>query len=95
MPYDNGHLLLNYEEARDLINRYPASMPFIRKIVGSAEVKGIERYCLWIEDNALQDAIKFLIFMNASKSKKNKDCKSRQSGKLLASKPSIQRNAQC
>lgn len=88
MPYDNGHLLLNYEEAKDLINRYPASKSFIKKIVGSAEmIKGIERYCLWIEDNALEDAIKIPdIYERIEKVRKIRTASPDKSGKLLASK---------
>ncbi len=88
MPYDNGHLLLSYEETKDLINRYPVSISFIRKIVGSAEmIKGIERYCLWIEDNALKDAIKIPdIYERIEKVKKIRTASPDKSGKLLASK---------
>lgn len=88
MPYDNGHLLLNYTEVEDLTNRYPVSTHFIRKIVGSAEmIKGIERYCLWIEDDLLQDAIKIPdIYKRIENVRKTRIESPDKGGKLLASK---------
>jgi hypothetical protein len=59
MPYDGGHLLLDADElsglklTRDQIDR------FIRRIYGSAEfIRGLQRYCLWIEDEHLEEAQK-------------------------------------
>lgn len=52
-------LILSPTERKQLIDEYPSSAALIRKLVGSAELnKGIERYCLWIENADLSDALK-------------------------------------
>ncbi|MBI1392922.1 MAG: lactate dehydrogenase [Alphaproteobacteria bacterium] len=51
MPTDGGHLLLNESEKRDLQKSAPESAKFIKKFVGAQElINGIQRYCIWIED---------------------------------------------
>ncbi len=51
MPYDGGHLLLNRDEVDALQLSAEQRKRFIRRIYGSAEfIRGLERYCLWIED---------------------------------------------
>ncbi|MDR2474761.1 MAG: class I SAM-dependent DNA methyltransferase [Bacteroidales bacterium] len=58
MPNDNGALLLNEDEKNDLIYQDKETSIFIKKISGGAEfVKGINRYCLWIEGNKLEKAL--------------------------------------
>lgn len=56
-PIDGGHLLLSRDE-RDALQLTPAQQSrFIRRILGSAEfIRGLERYCLWIEDQHLAEA---------------------------------------
>ncbi|RML88130.1 putative DNA methylase [Pseudomonas savastanoi pv. glycinea] len=53
-PIDGGHLLLSRDE-RDALQLTPAQQGrFIRRIYGSAEfIRGLERYCLWIEDHGV------------------------------------------
>jgi hypothetical protein len=59
MPLDNGNLLLSPDEASDLIKKNSLAKKFIKKIVGAREInQGIERYCLWIDDVDLLDALK-------------------------------------
>jgi type I restriction-modification system DNA methylase subunit len=49
---DGGFLILSTEEKNSLISAYPKSAPLVKKIIGSQElIKGIERWCLWIEDD--------------------------------------------
>lgn len=49
MAYDQGHLLLSFEEADYLCRQYPAIRPFIRPYLGSAEfIRGLTRYCIWV-----------------------------------------------
>ncbi len=56
---DDGQLFLSSEEMKDLINQYPESKKYIKKLVGSIElIRGIDRYCLWIIDEYVEDARK-------------------------------------
>ena len=58
MPNDGGGLILNEEEKNKLLSENPNSEKFIRKLIGSTEfINGINRYCLWIEDDELDDAL--------------------------------------
>jgi len=56
-PIDGGLLLLSRDE-RDALQLAPEQQHrFVRRIVGSAEfIRGLERYCLWIEDQHLAEA---------------------------------------
>ena len=58
-PVDGGHLLLSRDElaALDLTPEQHARL--IRRIYGSAEfIRGLARYCLWIDDQQLAEAQK-------------------------------------
>ena len=58
-PVDGGHLLLTRGEMEALGLSSKQHAQFIRRIYGSAEfIRGLERYCLWIEDDQLREAIK-------------------------------------
>jgi len=58
MPNDGGGLILDEEEKNMLLSQYPNSSKFIRKLTGSTEfINGINRYCLWIEDSELDEAV--------------------------------------
>lgn len=53
MPRDGGHLILSPKERSHFIASYPESEPFIRTYLGADEfINGIERYCIWISDDA-------------------------------------------
>ena len=55
MPNDNGCLILDKFERDKLIEEYPTSQVFIKKLIGSAEyIKGESRFCLWIEDEQVE-----------------------------------------
>ena len=57
MPYDNGHLLLSESEKNSLLEKYPESDIFIKRIMGSQEfLNDIRRYCLWIDDDKREEA---------------------------------------
>ena len=57
-PVDGGHLLLSADDARALGLSSDQHNRFIRRIYGSAEfIRGLERYCLWIENDHLQEAM--------------------------------------
>ncbi len=58
-PVDGGHLLLSSDEVVALNLDSEQRARFIRRIYGSAEfIQGKERYCLWIEDQYLDEAMK-------------------------------------
>lgn len=62
MAKDDGNLFLNQEEKETLLNEYPDSSKFIKKTLGSAEfIQGINKWCLWIEDEDLENARKIPI----------------------------------
>ncbi|WP_180101609.1 DNA methyltransferase [Acinetobacter sp. YH12126] len=55
---DGGNLILSSEEKAKLILADERVKPFVRNYTGSNEfINGIERYCLWIEDNELEKAL--------------------------------------
>lgn len=57
-PVDGGNLLLSRMEVDNLNLSSEQRTRFIRRIYGSAEfIRGQERYCLWIEDQYLQEAL--------------------------------------
>jgi hypothetical protein len=57
-PVDGGHLLLTTDELLALKLTQSQREKFIRRIYGSAEfIRGISRYCLWIEDEHLNEAM--------------------------------------
>ena len=48
---DGGYLFLNTAEKDNLIKTSPESKYYVKKLVGAIElIRGIERWCLWIED---------------------------------------------
>ena len=58
VPKDGGNLLLNSQEL-DSLNLTPEQQSkFIRPILGSSEfIRGAKRYCVWINDKDLGEAI--------------------------------------
>jgi hypothetical protein len=57
-PVDGGHLLLTRDEVDTLQLNTVQRQRFIRRIYGSAEfIRGLERYCLWIENVHLVEAV--------------------------------------
>jgi hypothetical protein len=56
-PIDGGYLLLSRVERDELGLQSKEKSMFIRRIYGSAGfIRGLERYCLWIEDECLKEA---------------------------------------
>jgi hypothetical protein len=54
---DDGHLILEHPEAKELKNSTPEAAGMIRRLRGSQEVmKGLDRYCLWINDDQIFEA---------------------------------------
>lgn len=59
MPNDGGYLILNEEEKKSLEQKYPEASKFIKVLLGSKEfINGFRRYCLWINDDQLCEALK-------------------------------------
>ncbi len=57
-PIDGGNLLLSRDEISTLGLTPEQKAIFVRRIVGSAEfIRGLVRYCLWIEDEHLAEAL--------------------------------------
>lgn len=53
-----NELILSPNEMRKIVNSDPNSYKFIRRFIGSAEfIKGQERYCLWIRNEDLSQAV--------------------------------------
>jgi hypothetical protein len=56
-PVDGGHLLLSSDEREHLLSESPHADRFIRPFIGSNEsIKGLQRYCLWINSPDLEEA---------------------------------------
>ena len=54
---DGGNLILDSDERDALVEAHPEAARFIRRLYGSQELmKGIERYCLWVADDEVEDA---------------------------------------
>jgi len=58
MANDGGHLLLSQEEKDRLVSQNPKSETLIKRLVGALEfIRGVNKYCLWIEDEQKDLAI--------------------------------------
>ena len=89
MPADGGNLLLSFDEVKSLGFPSETYKKFIRRIYGSSEfIRGNTRFCLWIEDENLEEAkkietIKKRIDMVYEVRKESKD----QGTRSLAARP--------
>ncbi|MBT1017567.1 hypothetical protein KJY77_00200 [Canibacter sp. lx-72] len=64
-PTDGGNLLLSANEYRNIVEIEPQIQRFIKRIVGSEEfINGKARYCLWITDATLDEALKIPFIVN-------------------------------
>ena len=60
MPNDAGHLTLSAADRDEMLNACPAVSRFIRRLAGANELlKGTVRYCLWIDDAEVEEAVAF------------------------------------
>jgi len=56
-PTDGGNLILDRNERDALLKAHPEAARFVRRLYGSQELmKGIERYCLWVGDDEVEEA---------------------------------------
>lgn len=59
MANDGGALFFNSQESQKLVNQNPSIKPFLKRVLGSREfINDIERWCIWIEDDQLDEAKK-------------------------------------
>jgi hypothetical protein len=57
MPRDGGHLLASNEEKAAAVRHDPVFHKYLKSFVGSEDfIQGKVRYCLWIEQDQLEDA---------------------------------------
>ncbi|WP_019406464.1 class I SAM-dependent DNA methyltransferase [Stutzerimonas stutzeri] len=57
-PIDYGLLILSDQEKNDLLVGHPEAITIIKRLYGSQEfIKGIDRWCLWIEDDQIDLAL--------------------------------------
>ncbi len=57
MPYDSQYLLLDKSAKDELVEHNPNASKYLKRIVGSDEfINNIERWCLWIPDDELEEA---------------------------------------
>lgn len=58
-PVDGGWLILSEVEKTEMLIQYPTSNKFLIKLQGSNEfINGFYRWCLWIEDKNIDEALK-------------------------------------
>ncbi len=58
MALDYSHLMLNKNERKDILDEYPEASKFIRPTTGGKGLLyGKDKWCLWIEDEDLDDAM--------------------------------------
>ena len=49
-PWDGGHLIMTSEERESLVSKYPHTVKYIKRYVGSFEfINNKYRYCLWLQ----------------------------------------------
>lgn len=89
MPVDGGALLFSDAELESLELSLDQRKKFIRPIWGSAEIiQGKQRYCLWIKDKDLVEALKSKKISDQIEKVKESRSKSKDDGtRKLASRP--------
>lgn len=66
--FDNGHLVLSKEQRASLIEKNSSISNFIRPLVGTTEfIESTTRYCFWIPDSKVGEAMQFPEIANAIK----------------------------
>jgi len=57
-PTDDGHFIFSEGEKNTMIEQYPSSIKFIKKFVSGGDfLNGKVRYCIWIEDEEINEAM--------------------------------------
>ena len=86
MPYDGGNLIFNKNEKLKYESDFPGIEKFIKRLYGAREfINDIERYCFWIDDSLLNDALSYdVINKRVSEVKKMRLSSSDKSANKLA-----------
>lgn len=89
VPYDGGNLLLNSSDLENLKLNNIQRNTFVKKFYGSAEfIRGMERYCLWIKDSDLDEALSIPVIKDRINGVRQMRLASTDAGtNALASKP--------
>ncbi len=89
MPRDGGFLFLDSDSSRSLVNQDNTARKFIKRFIGSEElIKGKLRYCFWIEDADVQEALNIpLIAERLELVKNNRNQSDAESTRQYALKP--------
>ncbi len=87
-PIDGGHLLMDTQELQALgLSDHEASR-LTRRIYGSSEfIRGIPRYCLWISDSNLAEALSIPAIRNRVELVKESRLKGGTTAREIASRP--------
>jgi hypothetical protein len=89
MPNDGGGLILLKSEKDELLNQNPEAEIFIKKFLGSQEfIRGQDRWCLWIEDDKINDALQIPFIVKRIEKVKNHREKSTRTGTVKNAKHS-------
>ncbi|MDD4362050.1 MAG: N-6 DNA methylase, partial [Bacteroidales bacterium] len=89
MANDEGNLIFTEEERIEVINNYPSSEKYFKKLVGAVEfTNNTYRWCLWISDSELEEALKIQpIKIRIEKVKQSRLKSDRTATNVLAEKP--------
>ena len=89
MPYDNGALILSSGERQKIISEHPEAKRIIRPLLGAEElINGKIRWCLWINDEDLFEAVKIPEIARRIESvRSSRLASSDKAGRALAAKP--------
>ncbi|MCA1775796.1 MAG: lactate dehydrogenase, partial [Loktanella sp.] len=73
MPNDGGFLLLDKDEADEILAKDVRSKKFIRKFIGAKEfINGLSRFCIWVEDKSLSEAMDIVVLADRINSVRDK-----------------------
>lgn len=57
-PTDGGYLILDAVDRRHVLSSAPDAEKFVKRYMGASEfINGVDRYCLWIEDDEVASAL--------------------------------------
>ena len=62
MANDGGFLLLDISDKKKIIDENPKAIDFIKPFIGASEfIKGVKRWCIYINDQQLEEALKIKV----------------------------------